>query len=71
MILFHVAGVGSLSNQLCNIFDILRASEQGETDKQLRVPESTPSRSPSSYYLLLTEASNLNNSCFSVFASVK
>ena len=71
MILFHVAGVGSLSNQLCNIFDIFTPSAHEELDKLLRVSELTPRKPPSSYHLLLTETSNVSNLCFSGFTSVK
>ena len=48
MILFHVTGVGSVSNQLCNISDIFTRSLHWEVDKLFMVPSWTPSNSPRS-----------------------
>ena len=65
MMLSHVAGVGSLSNQLCNILDILTSSGKLELHNISIVLGSTPSRSPICCHLAVTEESNLSSTCFS------
>ena len=65
IMLCHVTGVGALSNQLCNILDILTWLDKLEVCNPSIMSESTPSRSPISCHLALTELSNVNNVCFS------
>ena len=71
MMLSHVTGVGSLSNQLCSILDILIWSEEVDVDNDWIVLESTPSKSPILCHLLLTGDSNLSNLNFSGFDAIK
>ena len=64
MMLSHVAGVGSLSNQLCNILDILTWLEKLELHNPLIISGSTPSRSPISCHSAVIEERNLSNIYF-------
>ena len=71
MMLPHVVVVGSLSNQFCNILDILISFEKLDIFSTSMVLVSTPSKPPISYHFEATGESNLNNTYFSGLDAAK